>query len=992
MLFLATQSDVTIVRKKSVTGIRAIHLSSEDHTEVPDSMAFTTTSALDQMFQAWWDEFRVKDGDSGAMNIPFRTLFRGSLLRENLRPYEAADNKIPIEPPSNPNMGYTWLPQPVRRIDVGERDWIYLERNVRVALRALNFAEVVLQASKADEISEDMQLRMRRSMSKAIKTMMQSLVSTLCGFMQMRRDQYLMGARGLSIENIQTLRHAPWADQPKIFPAQLLHKLNEVNYQSLQTRALLRATRPTERGNYFRGRGRGRGGPPPFHAHERNYGHASRGSSNFSHGYVQSCSPRSPVARAPVLPIVFPPSEVKLKCEATEKELCEASDEERCEIVQLNISSNYEWEESQLLLQSRIPVGGRLRFFWKEWRAIGASRRIARWLSKGYRLPFAQDQESLAREGLRKVCPAELRTRYAEGSEKAKALKSMLNELLEKDVIEPVKAESPVFFNIVFLRPKPGGKWRLILDVSRLNKFLVVEKFTMDTVQVMRKAIECNSWGSSIDLSDAYHHIPIHENFRCFLAFHAGGVAYLYKACPFGLSPIPQVFTELSTVVKVFVRKEWSCMAYQYLDDWLFVSQSREKVEWVTRAFVRLCIKLGLIVNLKKSQLQPTRQLVHLGTLWDFKKAQVRVPDDKVEAITTLASKVYQSRRSSLPLLETLMGKLVSVEKLVPWGRFNLRGFQSQLITELRSGRSFRWVALTATARRDLQWWSRRDNIKVWTAVRPRQATVTIHTDASKTGWGAASPWGTLRGRWSLRQSSLHINVLEMLAVYLALLRWADRLQGEVVLFRIDNLSVVYYINKQGGTRSAVLMQATERVLRLAIELRVTLQASHIKGELNVLADLLSRSEVVLKTEWRLADDSFRWLKENSPWGEPSLELFANRLNRHLNRFVSPCDDSSAVATDALVVAWPDEVCYAFPPTTIVDRVALKMLQERPRRLLLVAPWLPRATWFPILREHAQSITLFPNSRLGLIQPHFKHAMENPQQLCLALWCISFQD
>ena len=643
-------------------------------------------------------------------------------------------------------------------------------------------------------------------------------------------------------------------------------------------------------------------------------------------------------------------------------------------------------------MQSHIPVGGRLRHFWKEWRAIGASRRVARWLNRGYRLPFAPGEEETARKGLRRECPPELRTRYQLNVEKAVALKEMLQELLDKDVIEPVQRGEPVFFNIVFLRPKPNGKWRLILDVSRLNEHLVVEKFSMDTVQVMRKAIEGDSWGSSIDLSDAYHHIPIHENYRCFLAFNANGVTYWYKACPFGLSPIPQVFTELSSVVKVHVRKEWTCVAYQYLDDWLFVSRSKEKTDWVTRAFVRLCIKLGLLVNLKKSQLQPTQQLVHLGTLWDFADARVRTPDDKVEAISTLAQKVVQSRRSSLSLLESLMGKLVSVEKLVPWGRLNFRAFQAQMIAELRQGRSFRWVSLCEDARKDLSWWAQKENLLRWTGVRPPQATVDIHTDASKTGWGAVGPWGTLSGSWSRRESSCHINVLEMKAVWLALMYWSSKLQGEVASLRIDNLSVVYYINKQGGTRSVALMREAFKVLRLAQSLNVTLLASHIKGELNVLADLLSRSEVVLKTEWRLDDASFRWLKEKSPWGEPSLELFANRLNRHLDRFVSPCDDDLAVATDALVCNWPDEVCYAFPPTVILDRVIMKLQQERPRRLLLVAPWLPRATWFPVLQEHAVQVLQFPSDRLNLLQPHFDHKMENPGQLCLVLWCIAFQD
>ena len=122
--------------------------------------------------------------------------------------------------------------------------------------------------------------------------------------------------------------------------------------------------------------------------------------------------------------------------------------------------------------------------------------------------------------------------------------------------------------------------------------------------------------------------------------------------------------------------------------------------------------------------------------------------------------------------------------------------------------------------------------------------------------------------------------------------------------------------------------------------------------------------------------------------GRPTLELFGNRLNRHLPRYVSPCADGQAFAVDALVCTWPSEVLYAFPPFTIMDRVLLKILQERPQRLLLVAPLRPLAPWFPRLHVMALSVTLIPEWALQLEQPHFVHLCPQPMQLSLALWHI----
>ena len=200
------------------------------------------------------------------------------------------------------------------------------------------------------------------------------------------------------------------------------------------------------------------------------------------------------------------------------------------------------------------------------------------------------------------------------------------------------------------------------------------------------------------------------------------------------------------------------------------------------------------------------------------------------------------------------------------------------------------------------------------------------------------------------------------------------------------------YINKQGGTSSPSLMAITERVFHLIERHNILISAVHVRGELNVLADMLSRARIALKTEGRLHRMTFDWVCQQSHWGMPTIDLFANRLNTQLPRFISPCRDTQAVSVDALVCSWPDEVCYAFPPVTLLAKVCTKMLQERPKTLLLVAPKLPTTSWFPTLLQSATQCTSIPEDSLCLIQPHWEYYHPSPQLLSLALWHISFHD
>ena len=75
------------------------------------------------------------------------------------------------------------------------------------------------------------------------------------------------------------------------------------------------------------------------------------------------------------------------------------------------------------------------------------------------------------------------------------------------------------FYSPLFLVPKPHQRWRPVIDLSRLNTFLHIEKFKMETPETMRTSLIPGEWVLSIDLSDAYLHIPIHPNSRKYLRF-----------------------------------------------------------------------------------------------------------------------------------------------------------------------------------------------------------------------------------------------------------------------------------------------------------------------------------------------------------------------------------------------------------------------------------------------------------------------------------------
>ena len=83
--------------------------------------------------------------------------------------------------------------------------------------------------------------------------------------------------------------------------------------------------------------------------------------------------------------------------------------------------------------------------------------------------------------------------------------------------------------------------------------------------------------------------------------------------------------------------------------------------------------------------------------------------------------------------------------------------------------------------------------------LHPLKHALQIFTDASKEGWGSHLDEHTARGTWSLPESKLHINHLELNAVSLAPEEFRTLYCNMTVLIATDNTIVVAYINKEGG-------------------------------------------------------------------------------------------------------------------------------------------------------------------------------------------------
>ena len=406
---------------------------------------------------------------------------------------------------------------------------------------------------------------------------------------------------------------------------------------------------------------------------------------------------------------------------------------------------------------------------------------------------------------------------------------------------------------------------------------------------------------------------------------------------------------------------------------------------------MKMCRHLGWLVNIEKSELEPKQIFNFVGYQFDLESGHVRPTPDRWQSLQEKILELISLLACSVREFMSLIGLLTATEKQVHLGRLHMRPIQWQLKSNWRILESLeKLIPLPRSLHPHLQWWLKENNVLTGQPLHPIQHALQIFTDASKEGLGAHLNEFIARGTWSLPESKLHINYLELKAVFLALKEFQNLCVGKMVLIATDNTMVVSYINKEGGMRSGPLCALLWRILTWCTRKQVTLKARHISGRLNVVADKLSRLGQTIQTEWSLLPEVFQALC--SRWHRPQIDLFATRFNNKLPLFVSPVPDPMATAVDALSLSWENLDMYAFPPTAILGKVVEKLQDSPYQRLIIIAPRWPNMTWFWDLVEMSSQIPLLlPQLPNLLTQPFNQTPHRSLTNLNLHVWLLEPQ-
>lgn len=281
--------------------------------------------------------------------------------------------------------------------------------------------------------------------------------------------------------------------------------------------------------------------------------------------------------------------------------------------------------------------------------------------------------------------------------------------------------------------------------------------------------------------------------------------------------------------------------AVVYMDDFAGCEEG-PKAQLAFDTLGKLLADLGVRESHDKAS-SPSTTMTFLGVEFDTDKMCMRVNDDKRIAVQSLSLLWARKTVASKEELQSILGKLIWISKMV---RFS-RCFVSRIISLIKTLKFQKQkITLTDAVKKDFKWWSK--FLNVFNGIElliPSTVYSSILGDAYPMGSGSwneqAQEFYSRKFPLTLCDPKLPIHLKEFWCVIVAAKLWGHLWSGKRVAIYCDNEAVVHTITNQKPT-DPELQNCLREFLFHVCTYKFQPVLLRISSEDNYIADFLSRN------------------------------------------------------------------------------------------------------------------------------------------------------
>lgn len=423
----------------------------------------------------------------------------------------------------------------------------------------------------------------------------------------------------------------------------------------------------------------------------------------------------------------------------------------------------------------------------------------------------------------------------------------------------------PVYSSPLMTRPKSGSSARrVIVDLSfpqgqgvnsQVMKGYIFGKHynhflpTIDQAVDLAVGLNYEVAVAVVDIERAY------RNFRSdpldwpLLEITVEDKFFVDLALPF-CARIPSLYVQQLADFIVWVLKARGVRSLMYLDDLYLILPRNNSAQSTFSEVLAIIRSPGLPINYKKL-IPPSTQVIWLGVTFDFKNNTLSIPPTKVQQLLQIIQKYTRSTHVPIKEIQSLIGRIAHVAKVVPAARI----FMNALLSQLRDSDGHT-VYINHSVLSDLSWFTTYFSQYNATSILPsNKAHIVIQADSSLTAGGAFSQTHWYTNQYPSKLAASHgICQLEAINYLVAVRTFVDdSCRGRTIEIVGDNAGALAALSS-GRAVDGVLAAVNRAIWYHMSKIDARVVYTHRHGHQLIGADAMSRanSEIFWRSYLRI--------------------------------------------------------------------------------------------------------------------------------------------
>nr|AAR89939.1 polymerase protein [Sheldgoose hepatitis B virus] len=200
---------------------------------------------------------------------------------------------------------------------------------------------------------------------------------------------------------------------------------------------------------------------------------------------------------------------------------------------------------------------------------------------------------------------------------------------------------------------------RLVVDFSQFSKgknAMRFPRYWSPNLSTLRRILPVGMPRISLDLSQAFYHLPFNPASSSRLAISDGQRVYYFRKAPMGVGLSPFLLHLFTTALGSEISRRFNVWTFTYMDDFLLCHPNARHLHAISNAVCTFLQELGVRINFDKTTPSPVHEIRFLG--YEIDSTYMKIEESRWKELRTVIKKIKVGEWYDWKCIQRFVGHL----------------------------------------------------------------------------------------------------------------------------------------------------------------------------------------------------------------------------------------------------------------------------------------------------------------------------------------------